>query len=302
MILYPDRKNGLLHFMTEERVSFSGRRGWLRLSAFAGMFLSVCMMQGCAHTDETVQLYPRVIALQEMFPAGAIDTVEKADEVQDAVKYERKMLDYQFGLDMNACTKKFLVTNCYDETNLRLRTNRAALRMMSVEADRFKRSEKVRVRDQAMVDAEQEWLSKETEREAARQRYKEKEDRYIQENATAKPGKATAKHPASLRQNENQPSYVDMMAPDEASPPKVKGDAYTVSQPSQLKAPDTVLTPEERAQNVHDYEEKQQESERKQENVQRKTADTQAKRDKRAANAQKDEALRQKQKQKVAED
>ncbi|NLC24306.1 MAG: hypothetical protein GX776_07585 [Oxalobacter sp.] len=270
-------------------------RGWLRRFVFAGMLLLLGVMQGCAHTEEGISLSPRVKALMEEFPAGTIDSVEEADEVLDAVNYENKMLDYQFGVDMDACTQRFLVNNCYDEVQLRLRKDRAALRPLSVEADRFKRSNKVRLRDEALVDAEQEELGKAQQREASSRRYEEKEARYLEGQAASGADEQSAKRQASrVKYDEKQERYLDMKAADEASPPKVEDGAYTVGTPSKLKHPDTTLTPAQRAKNVQDYEDKQLEAEKKQESVQRRTAETQAKRDKRAADAGKEVKRKQK--------
>lgn len=274
---------------------FLKRRISLRFFIFAGVFFSMGFLQGCAQTEKDVEFSPRVKALMEEFPAGTIDSIEEADEVLDAVAYENQMLDYQFGVDMDACTQKFLVNNCYDAVQLRLRKDRAALRPLSVEADRFKRSEKVRMRDQALVDAEQEELSKASEREAARQRYEEKEARYRQEQAASEADENSAKRQTSrAKYDEKQERYLDMKASGEASPPRVEDGAYTVVTPSQLKNPDTSLTPERRARNVQEYEDKQLESEQRQENVERRMAETQAKRDKRAADAGKEVKRRQK--------
>ncbi len=253
--------------MTEKQAEFFYRCRWLYLSVMTGILFFLGMVQGCAYTDEDIILSPRVKMVLEEFPAGTIDTVEKADEALEAVSYEDQMLEYQYRLDMDACAKKFLVTKCYEATQFNYRKNRAALKPLSVEADRFKRSEKVRLRDQALVDAQQEELSKASEREVSRRMYEEKEARYIQENV-------------NVDQESEQKHYVDIKAPDEAMPPKVEEGTYTISKPSRLKNPDTVLTPDQRAQNVRDFEEKQLESEKKLEAVERKKAETQAKREK----------------------
>lgn len=281
--------------MTELMMGFCSVRRCLRWLVFAGMLVSLGLIQGCAHTEEDISLSPRVKALMEEFPAGTIDSVEEADKVLDAVSYESKMLDYQFGLDMDACTRRFLVNNCYDEVQLRLRKDRAALRPLSVEADRFKRSNKVRLRDEALVDAEQEELGKALQREESSRRYEEKEARYRQEQAASQADEHSAKRQASrVKYDEKQERYLDMKAAEEASPPRVKDGAYTVGTPSKLKNPDIVLTPEERAKNVQDYADKQIEAERKQQDVERRKAETQAKRDKRAADAGKEVKRKQK--------
>ncbi len=272
--------------MVRTQIHFSFTNGWLYRFVIVGIFLSLGFIQGCAsYTDEDVVLSPRVKMLLEEFPAGTIDTVEKADEVMEAVSYENQMLKYQYGQDMDACAKKFLVTKCYEETQFNYKKNRSALKPLSIEADRFKRSEKVRLRDQALADAQQEELSKASEREKSRRAYEEKEARYIQETKEVE------------NQNSDQ-HYVDLKVPEEAMPPKVEDGVYTVSNASQLKNPDTVLTADERAKNVREFKEKQLISEKKQEAVERRKAETQAKRNRRIARQK--EGI--KKKEKVAKD
>lgn len=261
-----------------KEIVITGRKR-LHCLAMAGVLLA-CLLQGCAHSEKETALSPGVKALLEAFPAGTIDSVEEADEALDAVSYENQVLEYRLGLEMDACNQKFLVSACYDEARLRFRQNRAALNPLSIEADRFKRSEKVRLRDQALVDAEQEAWRKKSEREASRKRYEEKEASYVRDEVAGK-------------EDENG-RYADIHARDEASPPKIEEGNYTVSKPSRLKNPDTVLTPAERSRNVSDYESKQQEAEKRQEDVIRRKAETQAKRDRRAARENKEPVKKQK--------
>lgn len=269
--------------MTNNIFYFWRSRKWQSPFAFAATILCLGMLQGCAHTEKPIDLSSRVKTLLAAYPAGRIDSIEEADEVQDAVDYENQMLDYQYGKDMDECTKKFLVTLCYEKTDLRLRRDRAVLKSLSVEADRFKRTEKVRLRDEALVDAEQRELAKAPEREASRKKYEEKEQRYLMDKTADEIEAAKVQRDAARKKyDEKQTHYVDIKAADEASPPKLEEGAYTRGTPSQLKNPDTVLTPEKRAQNIQDYEAKKRESERKQEEVAKKMAETQAKREKRA--------------------
>ncbi|MCM1512096.1 MAG: hypothetical protein NC112_03145 [Oxalobacter formigenes] len=261
----------------------AGKKRLYCLSISVGM-LAFGFMQGCAYSEKETVLFPGVKALLEAFPAGTINSVEEADEALDAVSYENQVLEYHLGQEMDACHQKFLVSACYDEARLRFRQNRAALNPLSIEADRFKRSEKVRLRDQALVDAQQEEKSNKLEREASRRRYEEKEAHYTKDEAVEK--------------TEKTARYADIHARDEASPPKIEEGSYTVSPPSRLKNPNTVLTPAERAKNVRDYESKQLEAEKRQEDVVRRKAETQAKRDERVARENEVHGK----KQKVAED
>ena len=245
---------------------FKGHR--LCRPVFVYILLCIGVLHGCASTKEEIPLASGVKAVIAAFPAGTIDSVKKVNDVQNAVNHENQVLDYQFGLDMNACIEKFLVNNCYEEVREQLRKNRAVLRQLSVEADRFKRSDKVRLRDEAIVNAEQRELDKAPEREASRRRYEEKEARYLQEQTGA--------------------------GADESSPPRLEEGVYTVGTPSVPKNSDTALTPAKRAENIRNYEEKRLESERKQESVRSRMAATQEKRDRHAANAGKEVKRKQK--------
>jgi len=269
--------------MTGLTVCFIKGRRLLRLPVFSVLLAGLGLAQGMAYAKENAALLPGVVALLKAHPAGSIDSVEKADEVREAVAAEKQVLDGLLGKELDACVKKFLVSRCYEETRLRFRRNHTALLPLSAEADRFKRHERVRLRDEALLDARKKEQDKMPEREAARRKYEEKEEKYLREKAAAAAAAADTTA-ASIQQ--------------EASSPALKDGTYTVMEPAGLKHPDTALTPEKRAMNVRDYEEKKLESERKQENVQRKLAETQVKRDRRAEEA----AKKRKKKQKVADD
>lgn len=251
------------------------------MTRFFSILLIFCFLSGCALTQDDVPLSPRVQVLLEEFPVGSIDSISEADAALAAVAYENKILQYQFGLDMDACTDRFLVNYCYEKTQLRYMKDKAAIKPISVEADRFKRSERVRLRDQALVNAQQNEILKEDERAASRRRYQEK----------------NAKYRAKQEENADSEEYIRSKVGSEDSAPQLKKGAYTVPRASKLKNPDTTLTPEERQANIEKFEQKQQEAIEKQAEVERKKAETQAKRDRHAASRGKVER-----KQKVASD
>ncbi|MDR0934646.1 MAG: hypothetical protein LBM56_06145 [Burkholderiaceae bacterium] len=276
---------GLAHHLLK------GRR-LLRLFVFSGCLLPLLLLTGCAHEEKAPS--PRVSALLDAYPAGTIDSVEEANEVEELVSYEKAMLDYLYAKDMDECTKRFLVFDCYEKTQLRLRMDRAALKPLSIEADRFKRSYKVRMRDEALVDSQQESLRKAPERDESRRKYTLKEGKYvIQEDSAIQAEIASGKRQAAGAASDETRRYIEEKAGREASPPQVEEGAYTVGEPSLLKNPDTVLTPLERTKNVQEYELKQEESEARQANVQKKMEQTQAKREKHAAEKAKEPTRKQ---------
>ncbi|MDR1310965.1 MAG: hypothetical protein LBK01_03685 [Burkholderiaceae bacterium] len=256
---------------------FPAYRQSATLLLLAGFLLSGCVL---APPDAEGPVSESVNTILRTYPAGSIDSVPKAREAQKAVDKEKQALDRRFGVEMDACTARFLVNWCYDEVTLRDRRDRSALRPLSVEADRFMRQDKVRQRDAALVDRQQKEAVKKGERDASREKYEKKESQYITPTDSQK-----SASPES--------GYVQKVAPGESGPPVLKEGAYTTGTPSQPKeGADGSLTPEKRASQVRKLEKKQLESARKLENVEKKKERTQEKREKKAEKAAKEEARR----------
>ena len=232
----------------------------MRRSTFFGMVISgLCLFSSVASAAaEDTDVFPRVKALLAAWPAGSIDSIEKANEALSAIESEKKLMERDLLAELDACVKKFLVTRCQDERKLLHLQNRSVLKSLQVEADRFRRTERVRLRDEALVDREQRSVAKAPQREASRKKFEEMRARYADDlHKTA-----------------------DIV---------VKDGVYSIMTPSEPVRPVSSVTPQKRAQNLGQHEEKRLESERKQEAVRERTARTQARRERRAKDALKED-------------
>ena len=97
---------------------------------------------------EKVKTSPEVAAILKVFPAGSIDSIDKADKVLEIVSIEKKNVDVRLFNDKLDCNRKFLVYRCYDKVLETKRVDLKELHALEVEAKRFKRSEDVRQADE----------------------------------------------------------------------------------------------------------------------------------------------------------
>ncbi len=195
---------------------------------------------------ETVQTSPDVAAILRVFPAGSIDSVEKADKVLEIVSIEKENVEARLFNDKLDCNRKFLVNQCYDRVLETKRIDLKELHALEVEAKRFKRSEDVRQRDLAL-------------------------DRRKADEAADAPKRAE-----NVKAHEARVKRVEQREADRAA--AARGVTSTPGQ----RHSGALMTPAERAENVRKYQEKAEESQRRQEFVEQKKAETQSKRDKKA--------------------
>ena len=227
------------------------------------VILGLCLLHPVAFAADNATLFPRVKALLAAYPAGSIDSVEKADEALSAVAAEKTLLEHDLLVELDDCVNKFFVTRCQDERKLLHIQNNSALKTLQIEADRFRRSERVRLRDEALVDREQRSIAKAPEREASRQKFEEMRAKYLD----------ASHHHYTADIN-------------------VEDGVYSIMSPSEPVRPGSALSSQQRIRNLGQHEEKRLESERRQEAVRERTAKTQEKRERRAREAQKEEQKR----------
>ena len=87
-------------------------------------------------------------------PASPTTSVAQADERLAAVAAERAAIEARYAEREAVCYAKFFVNNCLDEAKERRRTALAVQRAIEIEAEHFKRKNKVEERDRAMAEAE----------------------------------------------------------------------------------------------------------------------------------------------------
>lgn len=195
---------------------------------------------------EKIQTSADVAAILRVFPAGSIDTVEKADKALEIVDIEKVNVEARLFNDKLDCNRKFLVYECYDKALETKRVDLKELMAIEVEAKRFKRSEDVRQRDMAL------------------------DKRRADEIADA------PKRAENVKAHEARVKRVEQKEAERAA--AARGVA---AKPGQ-KHSGAMMTPAERAENRQKYQDKVDESQRRQEFVREKQAETQSKRDKKA--------------------
>ncbi len=195
---------------------------------------------------EKVKTSPEVAAILKVFPAGSIDSIDKADKVLEIVSIEKKNVDVRLFNDKLDCNRKFLVYRCYDKVLETKRVDLKELHALEVEAKRFKRSEDVRQRDLAL------------------------DKRKADEIADA------PKRAENVKAHEERVKRVQQKEAERAA--AARGVSSTPGQ----KHSGALMTPAERAENVRKYEEKVETSEERKKIVEQKKAETQSKRDKKA--------------------
>lgn len=195
---------------------------------------------------EKAKTSQEVAAILKAFPAGSIDSVDKADTVLEIVSIEKENVEARLFNDKLDCNKKFLVYQCYDRALETKRVDLKELHALEVEAKRFKRSEDVRERDLAL------------------------DKRKADEIADA------PKRAENVKAHEERVKRVEQKETERAA--AARGVTSTPGQ----KHSGALMTPAERAANVQKYEEKIETSQERQKIVEQKKAETQSKRDKKA--------------------
>lgn len=101
-------------------------------------------------------------SVSERYPAGSIKSVEAADAALADVGRERAEIEARFAAEEQACHPKFFATSCVDEAKDRRRQALSQLRNVELEANAFKRRERVAEREKAAAQ-------RQAEEEAGRQ-------------------------------------------------------------------------------------------------------------------------------------
>lgn len=91
-------------------------------------------------------------SVAERFPPESITSVESANAALAAVEDERRRIAARFGEAERACRNNFFVTQCIDKAREARRQAAAPLAAIELEAEKYKRLERVRQRDGALEE------------------------------------------------------------------------------------------------------------------------------------------------------
>lgn len=215
------------------------------------------LLLGCATDTSKESMMPakprqEIIRILDYFPAGSIDSMTRADQALEVVRIEKNNIKARLYNERLECNEKFFVNWCYEEAEERRRNDLRALRMLEVEAKRFKRSDEVRQRDLDSDASRAEEIAQAPQRE---------------ENLAA--------HEARVKRVQEREA-------------KRAAAAKGITDTPDKKHSGNLMTPAEKAENVREYQAKQEESIRRQERIEKKRAETQRKRERKAAAESKD--------------
>jgi len=220
-------------------------RGMAMLSIVAVAFSASACAQ--AQASSAQQQETAAASVVQRYPAGSIASVEEADKALADVERERTLANTHYMQEQADCYPKFFTTNCLDNAKERHRIVLSKLKAIEVEANAFKRKEKVIERDRSLAarraqdEAEAKQAVK-TEKPAAEEAQMPKKE--SGKNSAAKPVDRVARHRAKLERDQEQ----------EAADAK------------------------KREENIKDYERKVQEAQERQREVAAKKAEKERKR------------------------
>lgn len=145
------------------------RLGVLLILASLALFRLASAQSGEATRLPTSDATAVVIQLAEKYPANSIDSTGRSDQALQEVSNARAMLEMQFAHQERACYAKFFTNACIDEAKEKLRSGRAALRPIELEASAFQRRVRVEQREQALAEKQAKGQATASEREVSRQ-------------------------------------------------------------------------------------------------------------------------------------
>ena len=131
-------------------------RGWIgRLAPAGAPILTLLILMAPLHAQVKSAEVPTGAApsaSSATVVGGAINSVERADEVIREVGRQRIAVGAQYAKEQQGCSSVFLMTRCLDAARERRREALARLREPEIEANAFKRRARVDARDQALEE------------------------------------------------------------------------------------------------------------------------------------------------------
>lgn len=96
--------------------------------------------------------YADSTTLLERYPAGSIQTVERANQALEDVKNERALTQEYFLDTKDDCLQKFFVSACLNKAKETKRQAKKIIRTVEVEANAFLRKDKADERDRGVAE------------------------------------------------------------------------------------------------------------------------------------------------------
>jgi colicin import membrane protein len=193
-------------------------------------------------------------SLAQRYPAGAFQSVEAADHALEETKRERTRIEAQFAQEERACYPKFFTASCLQEAKERRRRALAQLRSIEIDANGYKRRERVVERDKALAEKQAKDEVDAPRREQERQ---QKEAELLQKSANKDAG-------TESRESADEAHRADAGKRVAAHEAKLK-----------RQAAEDAANAQQRAENIAAYEKKVQEAQQRQREIAAKKAEKQ---------------------------
>lgn len=228
--------------------------------------LSAALAAWTLFAAATAQASPEDLA--QRYPKGSFSSVEQADQALQQVQQERAAVEAEFADAQYACYSKFFSTPCVDHAKDRRREALNALRAVEVDAQAYKRREKVAERDSALQQQADKDAAEAPDRAA---REKENEEKAAQRAADRAARAAT---PAAAPGAGHGPA-----TPKPEAAPRTGGRDRVAEHEARLREEEreSAAGAAQRAQNVEEYQRKQEEAKERQRRAAEKVAERERK-------------------------
>jgi DNA repair exonuclease SbcCD ATPase subunit len=210
--------------------------------------------------------------LAQRYPKGSFSSVEQADQALQQVQQERAAVEAEFADAQYACYSKFFSTPCVDHAKDRRREALNALRAVEVDAQAYKRREKVAERDNAL----QQQADKDTAEAPDRTAREKANEEKAAQRAADRAARAAAPPPGAGH---------GPATPKPEAAPRTGGRDRVAEHEAKLREEEreSAAGAAQRAQNVAEYRRKQEEAKERQRRAAEKVADRERKLKEKAA-------------------
>lgn len=204
--------------------------------------------------------------LAQRYPKDRFSSVEQADQALNEVRQERAAVEAEFADAQYACYSKFFSSPCVEHAKEQQRNALKTIRAVEVDAEAYKRRQTVIERDRA--------LRQQAERDAAEAPERAAREKENQERAAQRAADRAARVAAQPPGAGNPPATA---RPERAAPAPGRDRAAEHEAKVREQQRESEAGAAQRAQNIADYQRKQEEAKERQRRVAEKVAEREQK-------------------------
>jgi colicin import membrane protein len=268
--------------------------GWLSgaltvsiLTAALALNVTSALAQDTGSGSNNKATQASTATLLSRFPAGSINSVETADSALEQAAKERSAIEAKFASEERECYQRFFMNNCIDAAKERQRQALKQVRPVEIEANAFKRQERVIERDQALAEK-----AAQEEREKPLRLQQQQENEAAAAQKAAKAAQEEKEKSLKLQQQQENEAAAAQKAAKANQPKSVERQSGSDQRSAQHEAKlkqlqaQEVANAQQRAANVAAYEKKVREAQEHQRQVEAKKQEKERQRANKAASPQ----------------